>query len=235
MRGCAGALVAVALMAQQPGTDRTVRGTLLEWDSGPTGDLSVRVRDNHVYCFRFDRTTAVERDGVRAGLPDLRKGDMVEIVAGQGPNAWLRRAESVRVVVMHPDAPPVRAEASARLSTLDDLFPRGSLTLSGIVTSLNPGRMVLRTRTQGDTEIVLREDTRYFGDGRESGFSGLAVNTRVFVRAGRNLDDNVEAYQVIWGGILQPRRTDHAGAAASAGGSSGRANPPQSPAANRLY
>jgi hypothetical protein len=28
---------------------------------------------------------------------------------------------------------------------------------------------------------------------------------RVFVRAGKNLYDEVEAYQVIWGAILNPR------------------------------
>jgi hypothetical protein len=31
------------------------------------------------------------------------------------------------------------------------------------------------------------------------------VNTRVFVRAGKSFDNEVEAYQVVWGEILQPR------------------------------
>ena len=34
----------------------------------------------------------------------------------------------------------------------------------------------------------------------------LKPNTRVFVRAGRNLDDDLEVYQVIWGEILEPNR-----------------------------
>jgi hypothetical protein len=29
----------------------------------------------------------------------------------------------------------------------------------------------------------------------------LTVNTRVFVRAGRNLEGGIEAYQVVWGEI----------------------------------
>jgi hypothetical protein len=33
----------------------------------------------------------------------------------------------------------------------------------------------------------------------------LKPNMRVFVRAGRNLYNEVEAYQVIWGTILMPR------------------------------
>jgi hypothetical protein len=32
----------------------------------------------------------------------------------------------------------------------------------------------------------------------------LAVNTRVFVRAGKTIYDEVEAFQVIWGDILKP-------------------------------
>ena len=64
--------------------------------------------------------------------------------------------------------------------------------------------MVLRTRTQGDVEVVLRGDTRYFAGGRKTDSSELRVNTRVFVRAGHNLDDEIEAYQVVWGAILQP-------------------------------
>jgi hypothetical protein len=34
----------------------------------------------------------------------------------------------------------------------------------------------------------------------------LRPNMRVFVRAGRNIYQQVEAYQVIWGKILEPRR-----------------------------
>jgi len=32
----------------------------------------------------------------------------------------------------------------------------------------------------------------------------LKPNTRVFVRAGKNLGDQIEAYQIIWGEILHP-------------------------------
>jgi len=32
----------------------------------------------------------------------------------------------------------------------------------------------------------------------------LKPNTRVFVRAGKNLEDQIEAYQIVWGEILQP-------------------------------
>jgi hypothetical protein len=73
--------------------------------------------------------------------------------------------------------------APARPEPLRDLFPRGDLTLAGVVKQLQPGRMLLGTRTQGETEVLLRDDTRYIGEGRETGFAGLSVNARVFVRA----------------------------------------------------
>ena len=34
--------------------------------------------------------------------------------------------------------------------------------------------------------------------------AGRKPTTRVFVRAGKNLDDQVEAYQIIWGDIMEP-------------------------------
>jgi hypothetical protein len=208
MRGCAAVLFAAALVAQQPAPDEVVQGTLVESDSGTHGDLGVRARDNHVYCFRFDSATAVERDGLCAHMAELRNGDIVEVVTEKGPNPRLPRARVIRVVKNCPEPPGTRAARRVPVSPLEDLFPRGNLTLAGVVTELGPSRMVLRTRTTGDAEIILREDTRYFGDGREAGFSGLRMNARVFVRAGRNLDDNIEAYQVMWGDILRPRRYD---------------------------
>jgi hypothetical protein len=35
----------------------------------------------------------------------------------------------------------------------------------------------------------------------------LKPNTRVFIRAGKNFEDQVEAYQVIWGEILHPAQS----------------------------
>jgi hypothetical protein len=35
--------------------------------------------------------------------------------------------------------------------------------------------------------------------------STLVVNTRVSIRGGRNLDNELEAYQVIWGEIEGPK------------------------------
>jgi hypothetical protein len=64
--------------------------------------------------------------------------------------------------------------------------------------------LVLRTRDRKETRILLRADTRYIQDGISVDASGLVVNTRVFVRGGMNLENNIEAYRVVWGEILKP-------------------------------
>jgi hypothetical protein len=68
---------------------------------------------------------------------------------------------------------------------------------------VDPQLLTLRTR-RGEQHLLLRQDTRYLGDGARVDLKSLQVNTRVFVRAGRNLDQEIEAYQVIWGSIVQP-------------------------------
>ena len=92
-----------------------------------------------------------------------------------------------------------------RTSTADLLYPRGNMTFSGVVLRLNPEMIVLHTRKEGEKIIRLRQDTRFLDSGNPASRATLAVNTRVFVRAGRNLDDEVEAYQIIWGEIPGPK------------------------------
>ena len=70
---------------------------------------------------------------------------------------------------------------------------------------LNSQRVILHTREAGDQSIQLRKDTRYLADGQLVDADSLKPNMRVFVRAGKDLYNEVEAYQVIWGTILSPR------------------------------
>jgi hypothetical protein len=64
--------------------------------------------------------------------------------------------------------------------------------------------MVLHTRLEGQKTILLRGDTRYLEGGTPADPADLKPNTRVFIRAGRNLEDQIEAYQIVWGQILEP-------------------------------
>jgi|GEM_PF-449215 len=202
------ALCSAALLAQQQVPDATVRGTLLCWDNGPVGNVSVRVKDNHVYCFRFDGGTTVERDGRSVGITGLEPGDIVEVSPGEGLNRWLHRAAAIRVLHSRPSVRTARPRPRTYLTDLDDLFPRGDLLLAGEVSAIDKGMLRLRTRARGEVCVVLREDTRYVDNGQIAALSMLQVNRRVFVRGGRTLDNEIEAYQVAWGSILLPRRSD---------------------------
>jgi hypothetical protein len=66
--------------------------------------------------------------------------------------------------------------------------------------------LVLRTREDAEKIILLREDTRYLDSGVPVDYTKLSVNTRVFIRGGKNFENDLEAYQVIWGEIPGPKR-----------------------------
>jgi hypothetical protein len=206
MRAWAGGLWALGLVAQQAAPPNLVRGTLLEWEVGQAGELSLRVLDNHVYAFRFDARTSFEREGQPASAAQLKKGDVLEILAEAGPASVRRYARTVRVLAGSPAAAPLAYRPSYRpfRGLTEDLFPRGNLTLAGVVSQLSEERLVLRTRADPARRILLRSDTRYLEDGCLVAWSALRVNTRIFVRAGENLDGEIEAYQVVWGEILKP-------------------------------
>ncbi len=94
---------------------------------------------------------------------------------------------------------------TATLSLLERIPQSGNLTFSGVVSRLNSESLVLRTRA-GEQTLLIRRDTRYVANGDTVEAAQLRPNMRVFVRAGRNLYEQVEAYQVIWGSILDPAR-----------------------------
>jgi len=191
-----------------------VHGRVLECDSAkPAGQLSIRTKKNQVYRFSFDAKTYAERGEQQSSITAIKPGDEVEIICDKTPEATLRYARTVHIVDQKPQTAQLaqlrmaaeRLQAYSYSSPLDDLFPRGNLTFSGVVRQLNDERLVLRTRTDGDKVIYLRPDTRYLADGARVQVSTLKLNTRVFVRAGTNLDNEIEAYQVVWGQILMPQ------------------------------
>src|SRR4029077_286182 len=99
--------------------------------------------------------------------------------------------------VVPPAPPPGRAKPVAAPRPTFDL-PRGDRTASGVIVRRDSRSMTLRTR-DGEQTLLLRRDTRYIGDGAQQDAAAMAVNIRVFVRAGQNLDGGIEAFQVMWG------------------------------------
>jgi hypothetical protein len=82
-------------------------------------------------------------------------------------------------------------------------LPPGNATVAGMVARLRGGRLVLRTRRDGEKTVLLRDDTRYLSGGLEVPAGALEPGTLVFVRGARNFEDELEAYQVVWGEILR--------------------------------
>ena len=205
-------LLSLAAAAQTPSPPALVRGVILECDSqAPSGELAVRNASNEVFRYQFDAKTYAERDGQLIQASRLRPGENVEVVSDRSPVSPVRYIRTVHVIQSPPPPRPLtmgryRAPNPAvpRRSGLDTL-PTGTLTFAGVVGRLNGERVVLHTRGTGEQNILLREDTRYLQDGEIVEAKDLKPNMRVYIRAGKNLYDQVEAYQIIWGTILTPR------------------------------
>jgi hypothetical protein len=185
-----------------------LRGDLIDWQGEKNaGDLNVRTPDAHLYTCHFDAFTYIERDNQRIGMAVINSGDRLEIIADHKPGATSCYARTIRVMDNRPQVtnPGYRINLRPFRSTTELLYPRGNLTFSGVVLRLNSGMIVLNTRADGEKTILIRQDTRFLDGGMPSSLSTLPVNTRVFVRGGRNFDDELEAFQVIWGEIPGPK------------------------------
>lgn len=206
--GCA-ALAAQTQPTALPAPLPSAHGVVLERDTQIAGgEFSIRLNSYEVLRYRFDTNTRVERDGYPISVPALRTGEQVEVSSEAVSGSLIRYARTVRVVVdLKQQAYRSRRhtpDLGELFSASDPLFARGDLALSGVVARVQPGRLVLHTR-DGERTILLRDDTRYLENGAVASAAALRPNLHVFVRAGRNLYDEVEGYQVVWGSILEPK------------------------------
>lgn len=191
------------------------RGVVLERDPQPAGgEFSIRLDNYEVIRYRFDGHTAVDRENYPIDVPRLRPGELVEVLSEAVPGSLIRYVSTVHSLERAPQTalPAARrtrawsfaAGLASAYAADDPLFGRGDLTFSGVISHLNAGRLVLHTR-QGQRTILLRDDTRYLDNGEIATAASLSPNMHVFVRAGRNLYDEFEGYQVVWGEILEPK------------------------------
>jgi hypothetical protein len=192
------------LAAQTANSPALMRGVVLERDNAsPTGEFSIRAADNQVFRYRFDPKTYVEIESQVSDVGHIRPGDKVEVLSDEGPASALRYARTVHLAEGPPVVQAARKPRPNRPSTWP-FAPVSTLTFSGVVSRMNKERIVLHTRGSGEQTILLRPDTHFLQDGDSVEDNVLQPNMRVFVRAGRNLYDQVEAYQIIWGQILVP-------------------------------
>jgi len=186
----------------------SLSGVLLERDADATsGQFAIRDSDNQVYRYIFDAKTAVDRDGFTVNIERLTPGDKLQVDSDAVPGSLLRYA---RVVHAAPLPPANLTYSDSRFRTptrsiLERAPNLGTITFAGVVSRLNSGTLVLHTRS-GLQTLIIRTDTRYVDNGDTVEAAELRPNMRVFIRAGKNLYEQLEAYQVIWGSILEPKR-----------------------------
>jgi hypothetical protein len=198
-------LVTMGLAQQAP--SGILRGDLVAWKSDAgSGHLSLKTLEGNVYECAFDTKTYFERDNQRIAPPAMVAGDRLEIVSDRKSGAQNCYARTVHV--MDPFQARLGPGARLRLrrgaSPTEAFAPRGDLTYAGVVVRVDPDILILKTRNDGEKMIVLRHDTRYIGNGQRVDPKDLQHNTRVFVRAGRNFENEIEAYQVVWGRMVRP-------------------------------
>jgi hypothetical protein len=206
-RKAAIALIAVfPLFAQDEGPIGILRGDAVV-RRGTTLDGSIVLKttdEQHEYQCHYDNFSYLERDGERIGAGAIKSGDHLEIVSDHKPGSKDCYARSIHVLLsVLPVNPGYRIRQ--RRSVTDQIFPRGNVVQAGIIVRLTPELIVLRTRHDGEQTFLLRQDTRYLDSGMAADFSKLETNIHVSVRAGMNLDNKLEVFQIIWGRIDGPK------------------------------
>ncbi len=176
------------------------RGTLLAWKgTSAGGDLTVRRADSADFLCHYDSHSLVEADNRPVGMAGLAAGDPLKILTDHKPGSPACYARIVEVV--NPEVKPVRAKAQPVARMTSDFLPRGDRTIAGVILRRESGFLTLRTRRE-DIVLVLRPNTRFLSNGVNTNAQALTVNKHVSVRAGKDLYGNIEAYQVMWGEIL---------------------------------
>ncbi|HEX3747974.1 MAG TPA: hypothetical protein VHW09_28780 [Bryobacteraceae bacterium] len=203
MRVCLLLLTPLIAWAQFPAPEQA--GVLLERDLNVDGgQFAIRAPDYQVFRYTFDPKTLVHRETLSGGMEHLRLGDHIVVVSDPVSGSLLRYARDITVSKPAPQISDARPSAD-RFPLLDLSPHTGNLTFAGVVARCSMQSLVLHTR-EGEQTVLIRHDTRYVHNGDTVEAAELHPNMRVFVRAGRNLYEQVEAYQVIWGSILDPVR-----------------------------
>ena len=172
-----------------------------------SGQFIFQTGGNRIYWCGYDDKTYIERESRRITIANTEKGEHLEIVSDHKQDPTVCYARLVHVLDLQHSAggPGVRPRARLSARPVEPFGPRGNMTFSGLVMRLTSNLLTLKSRAGAYQTIHLRPDTRYSTEGQIAEANNIPVNTVVFVRCGKNLDDEVEAFQVVWGEILQPQ------------------------------
>lgn len=192
------AIASAALAASADMPKGLFRGRMVSWEGSPAkGVLLARNNAGDVQGCGYDSLSYLELSHQRITVAKLEAGDPVEIITDHKPGS---RDCYIRMLqVIPPAPPPSRVKPAAKRPVLNP--PRGDRTISGVVIRHDGESVTIRTR-DGEQTLLLRRDTRYLADGAQQDAAAMTVNTRVFVRAGPDLEGRIQAYQIMWGEIL---------------------------------
>jgi hypothetical protein len=183
-----------------------VRGKLVAWTGSNRGGEITLINPDGLSACQFDARTYFEREQQMIVVSGLSAGDPLEVVADHRVGSSACYARTVHVMGAHTRlfTPGVRPPLRSGPSPTEAFAPRGDMVFGGRVVRRETATLTVMTR-HGELHLVLRPDTRFAGDGLTVDAGALPVNTHVFVRAGHDVDGQVEAYQIFWGEIVAPQ------------------------------
>jgi len=198
------AVFAFGLQADPRAPLGIVRANLSHWEgSWEGGSLHLKLDSGADYACQFDGRTFFDRERARIQISRLKSGDRLELVTDR-TTVQQKRCYARMVRVLPPGTPEGFTWGSITRAT-EHFAPRGMIEYSGVILASDAKWLVIRTRAADRHEIRMRPDTKIMLAGYPAQASALDVNQRVFVRAGLNAEEELEAYQIIGGDILQPK------------------------------
>ena len=178
------------------------RGSLDGWDGTPvSGEIRARNTGGAIVSCGYDGRSYFERARERVSLAALTQGDSIEVLADNKPGSETCYARIVHVLEAGTLAQrPARPKPPASIPLTGPLA-RGDRSVAGLVMRRESHALWIKTR-EGEQVVFLRPDTRYLDSGVRVDAVAVPLNTRVYVRAGRDVYGDIQAYQVSWGSIL---------------------------------
>jgi len=181
------------------------RGGMVGFDGAVNlGTLRVRNTSGDIFTCAFDAKTYMEFEKRRVKVNELREGDPLEVLAYRRAGETTCYVLSLQVIPT-PIAkrPAKRLDVTPTKSNRPPPVRHGTQTFAGVVTQLSPTTITVKTRSDERT-FLLRGDTRYYGNGLKMEAKDVSVNQRLAVEAGRNMEGQMEAFQLTWGEITVP-------------------------------
>ncbi len=167
------------------------------------GKLDVVLESGETVVCSVDGRTYIDRERQRLYVKDLKAGDLLELVTERQGVVATCFARMIHVVNVEKRFGG-RGKVGSVKRVTESFAPRGSLTVTGVVRDLQTTFLEIRTRQEGPMRFRLRADTLFVRDGREVAAGEVDRTGPVFIRAGYDLNGELEVFQVSWGSIVQP-------------------------------